>query len=388
MEWRTDLAAIQRGDKGAIRRFRGGSFDPDTGEEWSEAQGARYVAEMVLHDEAEALADDDRAKLLSVAQGFATPLLTHLDAWLAEPGAKGPLRGRTVFQYRSDLATLSSWLAKEHLPQTIEAVTKPVAGRYVSASLAAGNKPKTVNRHVSAASAYWRWLVRRTDLPTNPWTGQTVGTVTAPGTLTAKRAVTDDELWRLLNPPTTLLTPSKRRTLVDAVTLAALTGARLEELFRLRVADCGDGWLRVRDGKSRAAIRRIPVHPGLAELLARRCARKGPGDYLIDEEGGDPPHGRERSMPFSKRFGTYRRALGVDERVAGQRSSRVEFHSLRRWVIDVMLHAGVVLAVVQQIVGHEREDITNRVYSGGASHAQLEAAIRTIALPLGPSNAR
>jgi hypothetical protein len=44
----------------------------------------------------------------AVSLGRATPLLAHVDAWLAEGGAKGPLRPRTAGQYRADLERLGA----------------------------------------------------------------------------------------------------------------------------------------------------------------------------------------------------------------------------------------------------------------------------------------
>lgn len=84
-------------------------------------------------------------------------MLLHVDAWLRE----GPLATRTPTQYRSDVQGLADW-ARTIGIATVEAVTDIVAGRYVTEQLVArGVQWATANRGTTAASAYWRWLRKR-----------------------------------------------------------------------------------------------------------------------------------------------------------------------------------------------------------------------------------
>jgi hypothetical protein len=106
---------------------------------------------------------------------------------------------------------------------------------------------------------------------------------------------------------------------------------RLDELHRLRVSDCAGGWFNVRVSKSRAGVRRVPVHSDLVALVERRTAGKAPTAFLFHEAAEVP--GRERSAPLSKRFGRYRQTVGVHEREEGRRHSAVDFHSFRRWFV-------------------------------------------------------
>ncbi len=66
--------------------------------------------------------------LFRVATGEATPLLTFIDAWLAEGGSKGPLRERTKAQYRSDLNSLAAWAQGAGVPLLIREF-RPQDGR-------------------------------------------------------------------------------------------------------------------------------------------------------------------------------------------------------------------------------------------------------------------
>ena len=158
-------------------------------------------------------------------------------------------------------------------------MTPPVAGRFVTeALLRQGVDRATGNRRISAASAYWRWLVKRAGVPASPWRGQS--------------------------------------------------------------------------------------------LSRQARARAGGRD--------------KRSAALSKRFGRYRRAVGVHEREDGRRHSRVDFHSWRRWFVTEARNAGADQAVVAAVVGHEVGNITYDVYAGGPSEALLRVCVEAVRVPTLP----
>ena len=258
----------------------------------------------------------------------------------------------------------------------METFTKRVAGRYVTETIVSKEvDPATGNRWISAASAYWRWMGKRAGIETNPWQGQSLTKRPArlDGGERAKRPLTDPEVLALLD-------GSPDAELADLIRVAALSGMRLEEVYRLTVADCADGWFRVRVSKTAAGVRRVPIHSGLADIVAQRCANKEPGTYLF-HEAGPAREGRERSMAVSKRFGSYRQKLGVHERAEGRRASAVDFHSLRRWFVTTARNAGQDRAMVAAVVGREAGNITDDVYSSGPSNALKRAVVEAVRLP-------
>jgi integrase len=155
---------------------------------------------------------------------------------------------------------------------------------------------------------------------------------------------------------------------------------RIEEIYRLTVADCAGGWFRVRHAKTRAGVRRVPIHSALAAIVTRRCDGK-PANAFLFHEPGPKRDGRERSMALSKRFGRYRRTLGVHETADGARHSRVDFHSWRRWFVTTARNAGVDRAVVAAVVGHEVGNLTDDTYSGGPGEKLLRACVEAVRLP-------
>ena len=364
--WRDTFASIDRGDP-AVADHLGGL---------DEAEG---TASLVFYGEIDRIRDEKghtAAKAFhDLARGLATPLLHFVDAWLIEGGIKGPLRERTQRRYRSDLVELAAWTTEAGIPPTIEAITKQAASRYVTeALLGNGIDRKTANRKISAASAYWRWLVKRTPVSINPWTGQSLVKVSINSSGTrAKRPFTEAEVVALLSGPAD-------PELADLMPMAALTGMRIEEIYRLTAADCAGGWFNVRVAKTRAGMRRVPIHSALGGIVSRRTTGKPPTAYLFPEAGPVRP-GRERSMAVSKRFGHYRQRLGVEERADGRRQSRIDFHSWRRWFITHAREAGFDRAIVAAIVGQEVGNITDDLYSGGPSDARKRDCVEAVKLP-------
>jgi integrase len=102
--------------------------------------------------------------------------------------------------------------------------------------------------------------------------------------------------------------------------------------------------------------------------------------YLIakgDATGWD----RTRSMAFSKRFGTYRRKMRVDEVFKGQRRSKVNFHSFRRWLATELERLEVPEIVAARVVGHKLSTMTYGLYSDGADLKVLREGLEKVKLP-------
>jgi integrase len=274
------------------------------------------------------------------------------------------------------MAALELWLLAQGLPPTIEAITKRVAGRYVSEELTGGAaRPATVNRKVSSASSYWRWLEKRGHVEINVWANQSLSKVSRPGDPDDKRPFTDNEVR-------TLLSGKTDHEVGDAIRVAALSGMRLGEIYGLTVAACADGWFDLRRVrvKTKSGQRRIPVHPDLKALVERRTKGKGVGEFLFHEAG--PQQGdKVRSDAVGKRFSNYRQRVGVHEKADGDRQSRIDFHSFRRWFIT-KARVGFDRAVVAAIVGHEAGNITDDVYSGGPDDAVRIACVASVHLPV------
>ena len=386
LSWKATFEALKRGDKGLIARYgqEGQHVLNEHGrrEELSVEEAADVNLSEACSEELDLLATshggEEAALARGIANGTATPLRLFVDAWLAEGGPKGTLTPRTKAQYRSDLTALETWMGTAGF-FTIEQVTKRLAGRYVSdALLGTGMNRVTANRKISAPSAYWRWLEKRGHVEGgNPWTGQSLSKGSGrEAEEDKKRAFTTAEMKLLLSGKKLAADVE----LADAIRVGALSGMRLEEVYRLEVRDTANDEFNIRTAKTPAGKRRVPVHSDLVELVARRVAGKAPGEFLFHEAGPAEP-GRQRSAALSKRFGHYRQSVGVHEKAADKRHSSVDYHSLRRWWVTSARNAGIDTAVVASVVGHAAQGITDGVYHSGPSEALRRAAVEAVKLP-------
>jgi integrase len=164
----------------------------------------------------------------------------------------------------------------------------------------------------------------------------------------------------------------KDTVLADLITLGLYTGARVEELCRLRVDDVitedNHRALRIAKSKTQAGTRTVPLHPAITNLVDRLAADSKDG-YLVFSKSKNQYD--ERSTGLGRRFGRLKSSLGYGPELV--------FHSLRKTVTTKLEQAGVSEGVAADIVGHEKQTITYGLYSGGTSMAQKMEAISKIA---------
>jgi len=301
-----------------------------------------------------------------------SPLLNDtLDTWLKE--AARTITKQTAGQYKSDAERFIEWAKKADVVMLSE-VTKRLAGRYVSEGFE-GLTAKTTNRHISSLSMWWRWLERKGFVEVNPWAGQSLPTKQKKGGVqTVRRQYTTQEI-------TKLLTGLEARPLGNLFRLGLFTGARLDELCSLKLADVvkrPDGlWLSIREGKTENAVRTVPVHSAIkavVEQMAKeaQAAKANPEGWLVP---GLTPGGadKKRSWNVSKKFTRERRKLDVDD-------PATVFHSTRKNLIEVLEAAEVPIHTAKLLVGHERGDMTYGRYSKGEM-VNLRATIEKVTYP-------
>lgn len=223
----------------------------------------------------------------------------------------------------------------------------------------------SVNKYLSALAALFSWAAMNGYVDSNP----VVGLRVAPSKRADKqrRPFTPDELRTIFG-----ALDGKTGSALWLPILGAFTGARLGELTQLEAGD-----VRERDGvdvisinddgdkvlKSNSSVREIPVHPALVEVgfldFAADTRARG-GGRLFDVA----------ATAYSKRFGRFRRSLGITGRDVG-------YHSFRHNVADRLRNAGVELEMRNAILGHAQSAMGAR-YGSGYSMAVLRTAILKI----------
>ena len=290
-----------------------------------------------------------------IASGQVVTLDDYVDGWLA---SISHLKPRTINQMQRDVM---SFLREEtsHIP------TRETIAAWIRASKSSG--AKSIKRKLGSLGSLWEYLLVEgvvTDL--SPFQGHKLPrdiTKTKP----IRRAFSNDECLALM----AKVASSNDTALADLITLGLYTGARVEELCRLKVDDIitedNHRALRIDKSKTQAGTRTVPLHPAITALVDRLAADSKDG-YLIFSKSKNQYD--ERSTGLSRRFGRLKSSLGY--------GSELVFHSLRKTVTTKLEQAGVSEGIAADILGHEKQTITYGLYSGGTSMAQKMDAISKI----------
>lgn len=310
-----------------------------------------------------------------LATGQATPLDTYLDRWLAASG----YTERTKADARTAMEQFRRWCLDNKRPAFIEKVSDRVAADFRDWMVANGVHPTTTNKKLSALRQYWAWLDTSIEARPNPWMRKSLPKIkrhriNPDGPDARERPFTDDEVRKLLAGQT-------KGVLADFMRVAALSGMRPDEIGRLRIRDCQNGVFTIRQGKTPAAVRDIPIHSGLRDIIRRLIGNRESNAFLfrdLPDSGWDG----NRVMALSKRFATYRRRLGIDDKRPGARRSKVNFYSFRRWFATKVEEAGQRENVAAAVMGHEKGvSITFSLYSQAELTELKRKCVEAVKLP-------
>ena len=161
------------------------------------------------------------------------------------------------------------------------------------------------------------------------------------------------------------------KDLLDMFLIAIYTGARLEEIGRIKIknifADTDNKQsFKIEDAKTEAGNRSVPIHPQLLPTIQNRLNENSSDNEYLFPDLSLSKYGK-RTDAIGKRFGRIKKSLGYD--------SRFNFHCLRHTVVTLLEQAGVPESISADIVGHEKTNLTYGLYSGGTSIEQKREAI-------------
>lgn len=168
--------------------------------------------------------------------------------------------------------------------------------------------------------------------------------------------------------------------------LALYTGARLEELGQLQVADVressGIHFLHISDEsdgqtvKTESSRRRVPLHPKLLDAGFLRYVDRirQAGHVQLFPALRRSPKGK-LTDGFSKWWGRYARGLGIEK------SRRKVFHSLRHGFKDAVREAGVTEEINDALTGHSGGGVGRSYGSGQFPLRQLAEAMARVDYP-------
>ncbi len=237
----------------------------------------------------------------------------------------------------------------------------------------------SVNKYLQCYSSLFSWAVKNGYAEKNPFNGLAL----KEGNKKRRDQFSPEQVGEIL---ADLANKKARKEIADYAywgTLIGLyTGARLNEIASLTPNDIrqenGIWYFDINDQdemkrlKTNAAARRVPIHSRLIEL--------GFLDYLESVKRLENPSIRLlHELSYSEQSG-WGRKLGRWFNTTFLNGLKIKkiglsFHSLRHSAITSMRRAGVERPIVQALVGHEPDGVTEEVYTHGYDMVQLKAAI-------------
>lgn len=162
--------------------------------------------------------------------------------------------------------------------------------------------------------------------------------------------------------------------LANLIQFGAYTGARLEEIGRIRPEDTifnasGEPiGFKIYEAKTDAGVRDVPLHTALIPLFKALSSNADANDgYLFP--GGKNKYANRLDY-LSKRFGRLKTAEGFGKDHT--------FHSLRHSFTTLLHQLGVSIEILPYITGHETGSFTLSQYSKGPSLAQKSEAVQKL----------
>ncbi len=143
--------------------------------------------------------------------------------------------------------------------------------------------------------------------------------------------------------------------LQECILLGMYTGMRLNEICDLKLAQVGPDWIQVADGKTDAAVRRLPIHSAIKQMVERLVQDSKDG-YLLSGLSSNNRY-NYRSAAISKKFGYLKKSMGFSDR-------KHTFHSFRATLITHLMNAEADSTLSKKLVGHKIQDLTWGGYAG------------------------
>lgn len=153
-----------------------------------------------------------------------------------------------------------------------------------------------------------------------------------------------------------------------AVLFGLFTGCRIGEITSLKKdnfkkSSAGISYLVIRDSKTQAGIREVPLHPCLIGRISEFLDKKTDKIFKYVEK-----EGKGTGNAVGKKFARNLEGAKITR-------EKLVFHSLRKFVNNELMKNGVSLEQRCQFIGHEIENVNVSIYTNKLDIDTLAAAI-------------
>jgi integrase len=311
---------------------------------------------------------DDRSKHIDGRTILATQYVFDLFIWVNGNGSFIEVSRNDCRKFR-DMMLL--------LPSRALRYSKTMSASGVIAMNGTPMNPKTVNKNIQFVSGLFNWAVSEELITDNPARGLTVG---IKGKASSERNAYDADSLGLLIRNLTISDQSPENYWLPL--LGYFTGMRIEELCQLRIQDVitmdDVHCIRVSSEagplKTINAERIVPIHShlirlGFIEFVNSLDATKSIRLWHALKANA---YGKFSSA-YSKRFGKFKRRIGINDK-------KLTFHSLRHTFANELKQSGVSEYIIAQLVGHSNSSITMGRYGKEYEVDNLSDAVEKLSL--------
>ena len=283
------------------------------------------------------------------------PLLIVAKTFLSEKIKD--LKTSTFKRKKSNINNFIAWFGNAE----IKDITKKNAGDYVSFLRKSKNPaPATIRNIVFDIGSLFTWAHGRGYINNNPF--QKLDLPKNKNSHQSRRPWKDEHLMLFLQ------SEYIDRNVFFATVVSMYSGMRLDEICDLQNKNIEDNCFRVEKGKTKAAVRDIPVHP-LIQPIIDKLKASAKDEYLISaiNSGG---YDNKRSWNFQKKLGRLRKKIGIP--------IEINFHTLRNTFATKMENLGIPTNHINKLMGHKHNNMSLDTYSTGMEIEPLVESINKL----------
>ena len=258
----------------------------------------------------------------------------------------------TAISYRNCVTELSKFLKNPRITR----ITSSDITRYQEFLAKKGNSVRTIDNKVSIVRALYNFARKQGYIRgENP--AEDHGLQTKKQRLKGGYAIFEkEEIQSFFRSQFYREQTAKDKDYAVAVVVGLFTGCRVGEITSLKkdqfkVSDSGTNYITIRDSKTLAGIREIPLHPNIFNRIKKFIDSKSDKIFKYVERDG-----KGSGNAVGKKFARNLESAGITR-------DKLVFHSLRKFVNDELMRNGVSLEYRCQFIGHELDNVNVAIYT-------------------------